>query len=60
MILSDPRDALVVAHERTRRLREEAASERLLPASGTCRALAAFLRRTADRFDPAPHAHRPA
>ena len=57
---SDPRDLLVLTHERSRRLREEPAAERLRPASGTRRALAASLRRAADHLDRAPFAPRPA
>jgi hypothetical protein len=52
MFTSDPRDALVFAHERARRL--------CAGASGTRRALAASLRRAANRLDPAPLAPRPA
>jgi len=37
MFTSDPRDALVLAHERARQLREEAAAERLRRASATRR-----------------------
>ncbi len=54
MFTSDPLDALAVAHERGRRLRAEAAAERLRGAPGTRRALAVTLRRAADRLDPAP------
>lgn len=60
MLPYDPRDALVLAHERARHLREETAAERLRRASGTRRALAASLRRAANRLDPAPLAPRPA
>ena len=60
MLTSDPRYALVLAHERARRLREESAAERLRRSSGTRRALAESLRRAADRLDPAPFAPRPA
>lgn len=60
MIGTDPRDALVVAYERGRRLRAEAAAERLRGTSGTRRSLAGSLRRAADRLDPAPLARRPA
>jgi hypothetical protein len=56
----DPLDALFLAHERGRRLRAEAAAERLRSTSGTRRALAVSLRRAADRLDPAPLARRPA
>ncbi len=54
MLSADPRDGLVFAHERARRLREETATDRLRPASGTRRAVAASLRRAANRLDPAP------
>jgi len=60
MFTSDPRDALVLAHERARQLREEAAAERLRRASATRRALAASLRRAVDRRGAAPPAPRPA
>jgi len=60
MLTSDPHYALVLAHERARRLREESAAEHLRRASGTRRALAESLRRAADRLDPAPFAPRPA
>ena len=60
MFTSHPLDALVVAHERGRQLCAEAAAERLRGTSGTRRALALFLRRAADRLDPAPLARRPA
>lgn len=59
MFTSDARDALLVAHERPRRLREETAAERLRRASGARRALAASLRRAANHLDPAPLAPRP-
>ena len=58
MLTSDPLDALVLAHERGRRLRAEAAAERLRSTSGTRHAVAAYLRRAADRLDPAPLARR--
>jgi hypothetical protein len=60
MLTSDPYDALVVAHERGRRLRADAAAERLCGSSGTRRALAVSLRGAADRLDPAPLARRTA
>jgi hypothetical protein len=60
MLTSDTRDALVVAHQHARHLREERAAERLRNASGTRRALAASLRSAANRLDPAPLAPRPA
>lgn len=58
MFTGDPFAALAVAHQRGRRLRAEAAAERLRGASGTRRALAVSLRRAADRLDPAPLARR--
>ena len=60
MFTSNPFDALAVAHQRGHELRAEAAAERLLGTPGTRRALAASLRRAADRLDPAPLARRPA
>lgn len=60
MFTTDPRDALVLAHEHARQLREESAARRLRRASGTRRALAASLRRAADRLDRAPLAPRAA
>jgi hypothetical protein len=60
MVTYDPRDALAVAHQHARRLREETAAERLRRMSGTRRALAASLRRAADRLDRTPFAPRPA
>jgi hypothetical protein len=60
MFTSDPRDALMVAHEHARHLREERAAERLRNAAGTRRAVAASLRRAANRLDPTPLAARPA
>jgi uncharacterized membrane protein YfbV (UPF0208 family) len=60
MVASDPRDALVLAHEHIRHLREETAAERLRRKSPTRRALADSLRRAADRLDRAPLAARPA
>lgn len=59
MLINDPRDAVVLADERARHLREEAAAEHLRRASGTRRALAASLRRAANRLEPSL-AHRPA
>lgn len=60
MFPSDPLDLLVLAHERARGLRDEAAAARLRSTPGTRRALAASLRRLANRLDPAPLAPRPA
>jgi hypothetical protein len=54
MFISDPHDALRLVHDRGDRLRAEAEAERLFHTpSGTRRALAASLRRAADRLDPA-------
>ena len=55
--IPDAHDQLALAHEHGRRLQAEAAAERLAPARGR-RALAASLRRAADRLDPAPRAWR--
>jgi len=60
MFTSDPRDALLVANQCARRLREASAAERLFRDSSARRALAAFMRRVADRLDPASFAPRPA
>jgi hypothetical protein len=60
MFSSHSRDALVLAHERGRHLGEEAAAERLRRVSATRRALAASLRRAANRRGAAPLAPRPA
>jgi hypothetical protein len=60
MFTSDPLDALVVTHERGRRLRAEAARERLRGTSRTRRTLAVSLRRAADHLDQAPLARRTA
>jgi hypothetical protein len=60
MFTSDPRDALFLAHERGRHLREETAADHLRRASGIRRAIAKSLRRAASRLDPSPLAHRPA
>ena len=49
----DVHDQLALAHERGDRLRAEATAERLSAPSGPRRALAASLRRLADRLDPA-------
>lgn len=59
MSISDSFDALAVAHDRGRRLRAEAAAERLRGTSRARNALAMFLRRAAERLDPAPLARRP-
>ena len=58
MFTSDPHDALVVAHERGRRLRAEA--QRLCPSSRTRSVLATVLRCAANRLEPAPLGHRAA
>jgi hypothetical protein len=55
MFTSHPHDGLFVAHVRGRELRAEAASERL-PTPGISRVVASFLRRVAERLDPAPRA----
>ena len=60
MFTSDPRDALVLAHEHVRHLRDEAAAERFRRTSRTRRTLATSLRRLADHLDPAAFAPRPA
>ena len=60
MLTVHPHDALDLAADHGRRLREEAAAERVRRAAGTRRAVAASLRRVADRLDPAPFAPRPA
>lgn len=52
MLINDPFDDLAVAHSRGRRLRAEAAAERLRGTSRPRRALAEKLRRAADRLDP--------
>jgi hypothetical protein len=59
MNITNPLDALAVAHAYGRELRAEAAAERLFGTSGTRRAIAAALRRAADRLDPAALAPRP-
>jgi hypothetical protein len=66
MLSSDPGATLLLAHERARELREDAAAEHLRRAartrraSVTRRALAASLRSAANRLDPTPLRHRPA
>jgi hypothetical protein len=60
MLGSDPLGVLALAHQRGGRLRAEAAAERLTSRSATRRVLAAFLRGTANRLDPAPFAWRAA
>lgn len=60
MFISDSHDALFVAHARGHRLLADAAAERLRSTSAGRHALAAFLRRAADRLDPAPLALRTA
>jgi hypothetical protein len=59
MFITDPFDALVIAHARGRQLRAEATAERLRGTSRR-RALASSLRRLADRLDAAPLAPLPA
>jgi hypothetical protein len=60
MNISNPLDALAVAHAHGRELRADAAAERLFGTSGTRRAIALALRRLADRLDAASLAARPA
>jgi hypothetical protein len=60
MFSSNRLDALALAHDRGRQLRAEAAAERVRDTLGTGRALAAPLRRAADRLDPASLSRRPA
>jgi hypothetical protein len=60
MVVTHPRDALELAHEHARSLREEAATQHPRRAIGRRRALATSLRRMADRIDPAPLVHTPA
>lgn len=60
MFISDPHDALAVAHDHASRLRRERAAERLRPASHVLRPVAVLLRRIADRLDPMRLAHRAA
>jgi hypothetical protein len=60
MFTTDPLDALVLARQHGRRLHAQAAAERLRGASTIRTAVAASLRRAADRLDPAPRARRPA
>ena len=60
MFTTDPNDALRVAHERTRQLREETAAVRLRRASKAGCPLAATLLRLAERLTPAPLTRRPA
>ena len=60
MFTSDPAAALIVAHQHARHLRDETAAGRLHRVPGARRALAASLRRAANRLDPTPLAPRPA
>ena len=61
MFTSNPHDALLIAHQLGRRLREETAAERLRPASRMRCPVAAYLRRrAASRRGPASLAHRSA
>ena len=61
MFSTDPRDALLVAHAHGRHLREEMASNHQRgSAEATRRALAATLRRVANRLDPTPLVQRAA
>ena len=52
MLIHDPFDDLAAAHSRGRRLRAEAAAERLRGTSRPRRALAETLRRAAEHLDP--------
>ena len=54
LYIPDAHDQLALAHERGRRLQADAAAERMFAPSRSRRALAASLRRVADRLDPAP------
>lgn len=60
MFTCNPLDALAVAHVRGGELRAEAAMDRLGGTSAARHAIAVFLRRAADRLDPAALAPRPA
>ena len=60
MFTPHPLDALVLAHERGRRLRAEAEAERLGGASAMRSTVAAALRRAADRLDPGTLVRQPA
>jgi hypothetical protein len=58
MQITDPRDALMIAHEHARRLRSTKGADRVRPASAAHRTLASWLRHAADLLDPAPLARR--
>jgi hypothetical protein len=60
MFTSHGSDALVLAHERGRQLRQETAAVRRRPAAAKRRLVAASLRRAANLLDPQPLAPRPA
>ena len=60
MFTPHPLDALVLAHEHARRLRAEAAAERLGGGAPMRGAIAAALRRAADRLDPGSLVQQPA
>ena len=60
MFTSDPADALRLAYEHVRHLREEAAARRLRRASAVRCPLAAYARRATGRPAAARLAHRPA
>jgi hypothetical protein len=60
MFTSDSHGALALAHERGRHLRTEAEADRLRGTSQRRPALAASLRRAADRLESASLAGRPA
>ena len=53
-LIPDPRDQLTVAQERGAELRADAEAARLRSPQRTRRALAASLRRAAEKLDPAP------
>ena len=60
MLTHDPSDVLAMSRERSRHLCAAASAERFRAASRTRRTLAVYLRRVADRLDPAPLAPTPA
>ena len=53
MFTTDPREALAIAHERARQLREEITAQRLRVASASRCPLTAYLRRTLARRNAA-------
>ena len=54
MFIPDPRYTLVFAHEHARRLQEDTAADRLRRSPAVRHALAASLRRLANRLDRTP------